>query len=447
MWGYWCVPLSASTFLVIHNICNLQYSRITLTRYTTCYFLLATAACLVQVFLQAATFSDNTKSLQIMSNILAEANVPPGFPIIQDNTLRLCDSIPGQAGTHCIVVSGPASQIFSFEHPKAEITEIGQEQATSSVAVRPSLIQPFTCPKGHGTEFFGENVFWPFWEFTKCHHFWWKFRAADSQWKMCSFADLAGLHVSFKRQITSRADVPQPSRWEKRGCCYVDLPGLASGAIRCDDSERINPPFVCFFLLEVKFHIWRFHWQLVLAQVCCFSQPYSGHCLGGISDIFHYSIEVIVPEVCSARFLQRFGRRQDVMGCKDVERSQCSPCLWPGFMKSDLNLSYIDCRCHYQWYHVLGRFVPFLEPIPGTLLPPIFDSHSCISQFYKVQTVKRIGTSTRVNTAYTVSRYTWFSILFLQPFGLVRPCHFCELTTRRLLHPCLHGIVDIQSVI
>jgi len=111
---------------MVDNSSHLQYSRITLTRSTTCYFFLVLASCIVQVILQASTFSVNTQGVQMLSTILAEAKISQGFPIIQGSALQICDSIPGQDGTVCYIVSGQNST----SSPK---TAGGQDQVTSSV--------------------------------------------------------------------------------------------------------------------------------------------------------------------------------------------------------------------------------------------------------------------------------------------------------------------------
>ncbi|KIM77424.1 hypothetical protein PILCRDRAFT_12062 [Piloderma croceum F 1598] len=107
---------------------RILYALITLTRYTTCYFFLALVSCLVQITLQAGTFSVNAQGVQMMSTILAEAKVREGFPIIRDSTLQICDSIPGQDGTLCNVVSGQSQHNLTFD-----------AQATSSPGQRRAL--------------------------------------------------------------------------------------------------------------------------------------------------------------------------------------------------------------------------------------------------------------------------------------------------------------------
>jgi hypothetical protein len=118
---------------VIYNGPYLQYSSITLTRFTTCYFYLTVASCFVQVALQAATFSETNDSTRLMSTILAGAKIPQGFSIIRNGALQICDSIPGQNGTHCIGVSGKPSQNFTVDQIR------GSRYQTASNLVRYSL--------------------------------------------------------------------------------------------------------------------------------------------------------------------------------------------------------------------------------------------------------------------------------------------------------------------
>lgn len=81
-----------------------QYARITLTRYTTLYFLVALLACGVLVILQALTFADNTQAANIIDDILVEANITRGVPVFTDGLLQICDSIP-QPGVVCTTIS------------------------------------------------------------------------------------------------------------------------------------------------------------------------------------------------------------------------------------------------------------------------------------------------------------------------------------------------------
>lgn len=120
------------------------YSKITLTRFTTVYFILALANCIVQIILQVAIFSENAQGIQTTSTILAEAKIPQGIPIIQDHSLQICDSIPGQDGTHCIVVSGKLLQNSTFSLK----TRDGQHQA-KAVGGRALTGEAQFDPSGH----------------------------------------------------------------------------------------------------------------------------------------------------------------------------------------------------------------------------------------------------------------------------------------------------------
>jgi hypothetical protein len=64
----------------------------------------------------------------MLSTILAEAKISQGFPIIQGSALQICDSIPGQDGTVCYIVSGQNST----SGPK---TAGGQDQVSSVVGL------------------------------------------------------------------------------------------------------------------------------------------------------------------------------------------------------------------------------------------------------------------------------------------------------------------------
>lgn len=101
-----------------------QYSRIALTRFTACYFFIALAHCLVQISLQASTLTSNSEGIQLASAILAESKIPQGFPIIQDKTLQLCDSIPGQPGTQCLIISGQQTENIVFNTSRIVVDSV-----------------------------------------------------------------------------------------------------------------------------------------------------------------------------------------------------------------------------------------------------------------------------------------------------------------------------------
>ena len=96
----------------------------------------------MQVILQAATFTENAQFVQMMSTILTEAKVPQGFPIIQNNTLQICDSIPGQVGTDCMVVSGQSSKNSTFKSQ----AQGSHDQAASGAKVRACLLSTYFSP-------------------------------------------------------------------------------------------------------------------------------------------------------------------------------------------------------------------------------------------------------------------------------------------------------------
>lgn len=58
-----------------------------------------------------------------------------GFPIIEDNSLQFCDSIPGQNGTLCTLVAGHPTKNNSMTfNPQ---TDQKQDQAESHEKVSP----------------------------------------------------------------------------------------------------------------------------------------------------------------------------------------------------------------------------------------------------------------------------------------------------------------------
>jgi len=81
----------------------LQYTRITLTRFTTAYFFLAVITCAVLSSLQAVTFADNSDAISLLGRVL-DGQPPSGLIILENGKLRECNSLPNQPGTICTEV-------------------------------------------------------------------------------------------------------------------------------------------------------------------------------------------------------------------------------------------------------------------------------------------------------------------------------------------------------
>lgn len=81
---------------------RLQYSRITLTRFTTFYFFLALASCIILSALQGVAFVDNSQAVTALAPLVK--NVPSAqVLVLEKGVLQTCTSIPNQRGTKCTV--------------------------------------------------------------------------------------------------------------------------------------------------------------------------------------------------------------------------------------------------------------------------------------------------------------------------------------------------------
>uniref|UniRef100_A0A8H8CEP1 Uncharacterized protein n=1 Tax=Psilocybe cubensis TaxID=181762 RepID=A0A8H8CEP1_PSICU len=81
---------------------KLLYSRITLTRFTTFYFFLAFASCIVLSALQGVAFTDNSMAVAALAPVVK--NVPSDqVLVLEKGVLQTCTSIPDQRGTKCTV--------------------------------------------------------------------------------------------------------------------------------------------------------------------------------------------------------------------------------------------------------------------------------------------------------------------------------------------------------
>lgn len=70
-----------------------KYTRITLTRFTTLYFLLALLNCIVLVILQGVTYADDAAAVSALQGLLVDSPVNKRLPVFSDGVLRMCDNI------------------------------------------------------------------------------------------------------------------------------------------------------------------------------------------------------------------------------------------------------------------------------------------------------------------------------------------------------------------
>ncbi|KAF7320921.1 hypothetical protein HMN09_00178800 [Mycena chlorophos] len=83
---------------------KLVFARITLTRYTTLYCILALFTCLTLVILQARTFVSNTEGLDVIQTLVDKTHVnttTEGFSFLQNSNVVICHNIPDQPDSNC----------------------------------------------------------------------------------------------------------------------------------------------------------------------------------------------------------------------------------------------------------------------------------------------------------------------------------------------------------
>lgn len=89
-----------------------QAKQMTSSRFSICWTVVIFSHFITQVCLRGVTFSENNYARSLTSLCLDAADVSPGFPVIHDHVLRICNGIPGQEQTTCQTISTE----HSFEH-------------------------------------------------------------------------------------------------------------------------------------------------------------------------------------------------------------------------------------------------------------------------------------------------------------------------------------------
>ncbi|TEB22449.1 hypothetical protein FA13DRAFT_1509574 [Coprinellus micaceus] len=90
--------------LLFKSRAKLVYDRITHTRFTTLYFFVALFSCVVLSSLQSVLLFDNTNAVNILENVVNQADVPPHITMFMDNHIQVCDHIPGHVKDVCSIV-------------------------------------------------------------------------------------------------------------------------------------------------------------------------------------------------------------------------------------------------------------------------------------------------------------------------------------------------------
>ncbi|EGO02866.1 hypothetical protein SERLA73DRAFT_70356 [Serpula lacrymans var. lacrymans S7.3] len=106
---------------------KLSYKRITLTRFTLGFFLIALANCIVQTAIQSTTLIVGSQGAALVSAILDLVPVERGFTTIHAGTLQICDNIPGQANTTCSTLSEAVSHDRDSEQNDTQLDLVQRE--------------------------------------------------------------------------------------------------------------------------------------------------------------------------------------------------------------------------------------------------------------------------------------------------------------------------------
>ncbi|KAH9478012.1 hypothetical protein JR316_0010246 [Psilocybe cubensis] len=80
---------------------KLLYEKITLTRYTSLYFLSTLLACIVLSALQVVSLVHDSEGVVNVSSVLDDYNRDVGIAVLKGDTVQLCSGLPHQSGTVC----------------------------------------------------------------------------------------------------------------------------------------------------------------------------------------------------------------------------------------------------------------------------------------------------------------------------------------------------------
>lgn len=94
-----------STLLFIATDALSQYSRITLTRYTTLYFFTALFSCIVLCILQGVTYYDNYQARDLVQSLRHSVDTTDRLVVEIDGHLEVCNDFPGRAEANCTKIS------------------------------------------------------------------------------------------------------------------------------------------------------------------------------------------------------------------------------------------------------------------------------------------------------------------------------------------------------
>lgn len=133
----------------IHRLLILsQYTRITLTRFTLLYTIVALLTCIVLASLQGLAYHDNSDAANLISDILNTANVTDGLTILSGNVLQYCHDIPSEHDSNCVPIR-PGNSTFAGTGNTTDSDDFVQHRvsAHSFAKVRSNWLQPVIVPK------------------------------------------------------------------------------------------------------------------------------------------------------------------------------------------------------------------------------------------------------------------------------------------------------------
>jgi len=90
---------SNSTLLTLQR--GTQYARLTLTRFTTSYFIFAIISCTVLSTHQVLTLKENGAAVSILSSFVSEDTAHGSIVLLENGVLGVCDGLPTEPGTNC----------------------------------------------------------------------------------------------------------------------------------------------------------------------------------------------------------------------------------------------------------------------------------------------------------------------------------------------------------
>lgn len=126
-----------------------QYARVTLTPFTTAYFIVALAHCIIQVTLQSVAFAENTSLASSITNVIHEAGVPLRLTnFLGNGSLEVCDDVPSQDPGSCHVVSPLSAVAIIAQNASSQTNTSTSSQysqySSAPISATTSSLQPLS---------------------------------------------------------------------------------------------------------------------------------------------------------------------------------------------------------------------------------------------------------------------------------------------------------------